>query len=224
MIDMAKKKGRFASTMARFCTVELKSHPMIDYILDQNEHLLIIQGIRASESRNRKKMQKQCTFFKYYFEPYNNKGRTFTYRKKDITKFISKYSADILRPVFNWSAQEVINYILDNGQQPNQLYRQGFLRVGCFPCFMARHHEILEILNRYPERFYELEKFEEEIHSSFFKIDYIPKIFRTGYDKKSGKSFTKACDVRKYLNNKNLTLDMFEKETISCSSYYHLCE
>jgi 3'-phosphoadenosine 5'-phosphosulfate sulfotransferase (PAPS reductase)/FAD synthetase len=224
MVDMAKKKGRFASTMARFCTSELKSIPFIDYVLEQKEHLLIIQGIRANESASRKKMQAQCTFFKYYFEPYNDKGKTFTYRKKDIKEFITKYADDIFRPVFNWSGLEVIEYIIKNGQYPNKLYYQGFKRVGCFPCFMAGHQEVKEILKRYPDRFNEIEKIEEEVQSSFFKIDYIPKRFQTGFDKKSGKKFTKACDIKKYLNGKNCTINMFEEEITSCSSYYHLCE
>lgn len=224
MVDMAKKKGRFASTVARFCTVELKTTPMIDYVLEKKEHLLIIQGIRANESASRSKMKAQCTFFKYYFEPYNDKGKTFTYRKKEIKEFIKNYADDILRPVFDWTGQDVIDYIVANGQQPNELYYQGFKRVGCFPCFMAGHQEVREILKRYPERFKSIEQIEEEVQSSFFKIDYIPERFRTGFDEKSGKTFTKACDIKKYLNDKNLTIDMFEEEAMSCSSFYHLCE
>lgn len=49
-VDMSIKKGRFPSTMARFCTSELKIIPMIDYILSQDESFIIIQGIRAKES------------------------------------------------------------------------------------------------------------------------------------------------------------------------------
>lgn len=70
MIDLAKKKGRFPSAMARFCTEELKIKPMIDYILEQEENLLIVQGIRSDESASRSQMSKECTYFKYYFEPY----------------------------------------------------------------------------------------------------------------------------------------------------------
>jgi len=228
MVDMAKKKGRFASTMARFCTIELKTAPMIDYVLAQKEHILVIQGIRANESVSRSKMKSQCTFFKYYFEPYGHdkKGKTkfFTYRKKEIKEFVRNYANDILRPVFNWNSQDVIDYIIANGQQPNELYYQGFKRVGCFPCFMCGHQEVKELLKRFPERFSEIEKIEEEVKSSFFKIDYIPERFRTGFDAKSGKVFTKARDIKKYLNNKNLTIDMFEEEAMSCSSFYHLCE
>jgi 3'-phosphoadenosine 5'-phosphosulfate sulfotransferase (PAPS reductase)/FAD synthetase len=223
MVDMAKKKGRFASSLNRFCTVELKTTPMIDYVLEQKEHLLVIQGIRADESNSRSRMKAQCTFFKYYFEPYNDKGKTFSYRKKDIKEWVKIYQDDILRPVFDWTAQQVIDYIVSNNQQPNKLYYQGFKRVGCFPCFMAGHHEAKQILKLYPTRFDEIEKIEKETNASFFKSDYVPDKFRTGVAS-NGAKYSKAVDIKKYLNDKNLTIDMFEEEKISCSSFYHLCE
>ncbi len=258
MVDMAKKKGRFASTKARFCTIELKTSPFIDYVLDGNDDVLVIQGIRGDESNSRSLMSAQCTYFKYYLQPYKTnsmivesfesmkslngvqkmkltkarnrleKGKEdakyFTYRKKEVLEFVKSYADDILRPVFDWTGQEVIDYIVANGQIPNKLYYQGFKRVGCFPCFMAGHHEVNQILTRYPERFAEIERIEKEVGNSFFKIDYIPKRFQTGYDKKSGKYYTVAVDIRKYLTNKNLTGNLFEDEAISCSSFYHLCE
>jgi len=72
-LDMVKKKGRFPSTKARFCTEQLKTIPMIDYILDEvHEDILVIQGIRGDESFSRSKMSKQCTYFKFYFQPYTS--------------------------------------------------------------------------------------------------------------------------------------------------------
>lgn len=68
--DLAIKKGRMPSTTARFCTEELKTKPMIDYILSQRESVLVIQGQRADESAKRAKLDEQCRYFKYYFEPY----------------------------------------------------------------------------------------------------------------------------------------------------------
>ena len=51
MVDLTKKKSRWPSSQRRFCTSELKTIPMIDYILDEvNDDVLIIQGIRAAES------------------------------------------------------------------------------------------------------------------------------------------------------------------------------
>ena len=57
--DLSIKKKRVASPKARFCTEELKVKPMIDYILSKREHIIIYQGIRAEESRNRAIMQAQ---------------------------------------------------------------------------------------------------------------------------------------------------------------------
>lgn len=225
MIGLAEKKKRFPSSQARFCTSELKSIPFIDYVLSQDEHLLIIQGIRSLESYNRSKMSKQCTFFKYYFEPYNKKGKTHTYRKNDIVTFKKHFTDEILRPVFDWTAQQVINYIIENGQQPNILYKEGFKRVGCFPCILSGHKELYQLLKRYPARFDEIIEHENRIGSSFFKIDAIPKYSQSGVCKRTGKSFTTAPDIRKYLMNKNNNLDLFEDDkAISCSSYYNLCE
>ena len=70
MLDMAVKKKRFPSTKAKFCTTELKVIPMIDFILSLQDNVLILQGIRADESESRSKMDTQCRFFKYYFQPY----------------------------------------------------------------------------------------------------------------------------------------------------------
>lgn len=72
MTDLAKKKGRFPSTKARFCTEELKIKPMIDYLLDElgTNLFIVIDGIRAQESKKRSKQLPNCTYFKYYFEPY----------------------------------------------------------------------------------------------------------------------------------------------------------
>jgi 3'-phosphoadenosine 5'-phosphosulfate sulfotransferase (PAPS reductase)/FAD synthetase len=225
MIGLAEKKKRFPSSQARFCTSELKSIPFIDYMLDQKEHLIIIQGIRAQESLSRSKMKKECRYFKYYFESYNDKGKKYTYRKKDIITWIEKYSDDILRPVFDWSAQKVIDYILNYGQELNPLYKQGFKRVGCFPCIMSGHKEVYQIIKRYPQRFDEIQIHEKRIGSSFFKINFVPKRFQTGICNRTGKKYTTSSDVRQYLDNKNATGKLFtEDEAISCSSYYHLCE
>lgn len=68
-VDLTKKRGA-SSSGKRKCTVELKVIPMIDYILSLQCHVIILQGIRADESESRSLMESQCTYFKYYFEPY----------------------------------------------------------------------------------------------------------------------------------------------------------
>ncbi len=147
MVDLARQKKRWPSSYARFCTEELKTKPMIDYVLDEvKDNMLIIQGIRAAESSARAKMQAQCTYFKYYFEPYgydkNGKPKKHSYRGKEVRAFRAQFADDLLRPVFDWSAQQVIDYILAAGLEPNPLYRMGYKRVGCWPCVMANLQDV----------------------------------------------------------------------------------
>lgn len=79
MVDLALKKKRFPSTKARFCTQELKVKPMVDYILSLHDHIIIIDGIRADESVKRSKMESECRYFKYYFEPYETNSMIVDY-------------------------------------------------------------------------------------------------------------------------------------------------
>lgn len=214
-VELAKKKGRFPSTMARFCTVDLKIKPMIDWITTQKDSLIIIQGIRAKESTSRSKMSQECSYFKEYFND-SIKG---LYAKKKVKEWCKTHDASVLRPIFDWSAQEVIDYILDNNQQPCDLYRMGSSRVGCYPCIMARHSEARIILND-KLGFEKLKEAEAEVGRSFFPPGYIPNRFC-----KNGE-FPKIDDVRDYLNRNDGMDDMFEpEEGYSCMSLYHgLCE
>ena len=148
-----------------------------------------------------------------------------TYRKKEVKEFVKLYSQDILRPVFDWTGQQVIDYIILNGQKPNPLYYKGAKRVGCYPCIMSGHNEVLEIVTRDPKRMDYIADMEKEVESSFFGVDYIPRWARSGVCKNTGKRYPKATDVKKYLRDKNASGDIFDPDPVlSCSSYYHLCE
>jgi 3'-phosphoadenosine 5'-phosphosulfate sulfotransferase (PAPS reductase)/FAD synthetase len=230
-VDMAKKKGRFPSSQARFCTEELKTKPMIDFILSQSEHLTIVQGIRKDESNARSKMMATCRFFKFYFEPYGvdkkGKPKFFTYRKEEVIEWCKSYSDDILRPAFNWTAQETINFILDNGFKPNPLYYKGFSRVGCFPCIMCKLQEVKQMAKEFPEYADRLINAETEVGRTFFSPDDIPKRARTGFDPKSGKKLATAKDVIKYVQKDVNQGEIFatdENKDGRCMSFYGLCE
>lgn len=229
-LDLAIQKKRFPSSQSRFCTEELKIKPIIDYILEQKDNLLIIDGIRATESPARALMQSQCTFFKYYFSPIlgaNGRSKTdkkgkhkfFTYRKKDVEKFTNKYADDVLRPIFHWSGQDSIDYIKQNGLEPNPLYKKGFKRVGCFPCINHTHKDIKSMMKFYPKRVEYLKKIEKETRHTLFTTNYIPKWAC------SNRQYPTICDIEKYLNQKNAIPELFpEFENQSCMSFYNLCE
>ena len=57
MVDLTKKKSRWPSSQRRFCTSELKTIPMIDYILDEvNDDVLIIQSSASNSSAPNKRL------------------------------------------------------------------------------------------------------------------------------------------------------------------------
>jgi 3'-phosphoadenosine 5'-phosphosulfate sulfotransferase (PAPS reductase)/FAD synthetase len=248
-LDLAYQKKRFPSAKAKFCTEELKANPFIDYLLDTvKEHTLIVQGIRGDESVSRSKMNMNCQYFKYYFEPLNleeiNKNKNnlglfektkeikpkfHTYRKEDILLWKKLYSDDIIRPFFYKSDKETIDYILSNGFKLNPLYYEGFSRVGCFPCIMATKKEIKLIINNYPEYIEKLLNFERENNRSFFPSDFIPVRFcsKSAINRKGILvSYPSVLDVVNYISDdKN---QLIESEILSpiksCMSVYNICE
>ncbi len=225
MVDLARHQGKWPAPSSRSCTSELKTKPMIDYILDEvRDNTLIVQGIRAAESARRAKMSAQCTYFKYYFEPYgydrNGKPKKHTYRSKDVRAFRAKYADDLLRPVFDWSAQQVIDYILAAGLEPNPLYKMGYKRVGCWPCVMIILRDILNISRQNPERIEQIAALEKEIGSNYFVSGKIPAHAIT-----SGNQYANIYDVVRYVEWQNATGSLFDDDTAtSCMSYYGLCE
>lgn len=228
--NLCKRMKWFPDTTHRMCTVQLKIQPMIDYILSQDDDLVIIQGIRAAESKTRSKMPCSADYFVEYF----NENAKSLYRKKDVMEWCKSHKARVDRPMMGMSAQDIIDYILENGQEPNPLYKQGASRVGCYPCIYAR---LQEVKNMRHDIGYVLRvvKLEEEVNrlrieargdsgnpASLFAKGKIPARFC----KKYGKGIPAFEDVIAYVSRDDAQLDMFEpEEGYSCMSIYHgLCE
>jgi 3'-phosphoadenosine 5'-phosphosulfate sulfotransferase (PAPS reductase)/FAD synthetase len=220
-VELAKHKKRFPSTKAKFCTEELKIKPTIDFILNQTQDVVIYQGIRWEESKNRSTFEKSDDFFKHYFEPYGydkkGKPKFYTYRKKDIINWINEYSCSVERPIISWTTQQVFDYIIDNGFMPNKLYKYGFTRVGCFPCIMCTKDEIAKVVEYNPSKIDYLKNLEIEMGGNFFPPNYIPIRFCSKkvnkIDKETGKNVAvgipSIMDVVNYVKQKNYGSGLF---------------
>jgi len=233
LVDLSVKKGRFPSALARFCTSELKVKPFIDWLLESvYDNVLIVQGIRALESHKRSKMNASCRFFKHYFIPYKVSKRGdkvyHNYRTKEVKKWCQSYDDTLLRPVFDWTGQQVIDYIIANGHIPNPLYSKGMKRVGCFPCVLSNHSQIREIAERFPDRIDYIRKAEKKLNTGFFSSKIIPVRFHTGRGitkKNVPFNYPTIDDVVLYLRSKEPHQSLFDINRFeSCSSYYYLCE
>ena len=139
---------------------------------------------------------------------------------KEVRAFREKFADDLRRPVFDWSAQQVIDYILDAGLEPNPPYRMGYKRVGCWPCVMANQRDILNISRQNPERIEQIAALETELQSSFFGPDKIPARAIT-----SGNQYANIYDVVRHVEWQHATGSLFDDDTAtSCMFFYGLCE
>lgn len=227
MYGLCKRMKWFPNSQNRMCTVQLKIWPMIDWILEQNKHLVIIQGIRAKESAERAKFDVECSYFSEYFDDTHKKS---LYRKRDVKEWCKTHDASVLRPIFHWTAQQVIDYILSHGQHPNPLYERGASRVGCFPCIFARLSEIKIVARdeRYKQRVIGLENEvnlsrDKGKEASFFCKGKIPARFCI-QNRNGAPTFAEISDY--VLRNENQPTLWDDTEPImSCVSLYHgLCE
>lgn len=229
---LALAKKRFPSRTRQFCTEELKIKPMIDFILDGSPpNVIVVQGIRAEESAKRREMEPSCTFFKHYFEPYkvdkNGRKHFYSYRKEAVHRFRAMFVDDVIRPVFHWSGQDVVDYSLAHGLKLNPLYSMGAKRVGCFPCINCSLGELKVVSKTLPEILFKVSDLEYAVGKTFFPPQFIPDHACSSRDPKSGKPIVSAHDVRQYLARKDINFDLFDADDsrhAGCVSFYKLCD
>ena len=140
-VDASLYHGIFPAPQQRYCTRDLKIVPIQQQVykplLEDGEHVVSWQGIRADESRVRADMPM---------------------RQKANTPFGQIH---ILRPLMQWTMPDVLDFIGSHGIKINPLYSEGFTRVGCFPCIFARKEEIDLIARKYPAAIDRLEQWEQ---------------------------------------------------------------
>lgn len=161
-LDLCMLKGRFPSTKARFCSTELKHHPVRDWVvlpaLEEFEEVILWQGVRAQESPARANLPE--------WE-----------EDADDTPGLHVY-----RPILKWQHEDVFAIAKRHGIKPNPLYQQGCSRVGCMPCIHARKSELAEIFSRWPEEIKRVAEWERLVaacsrrgNSTFFPTTHDPR-------------------------------------------------
>lgn len=156
--NLAKRKGRFPSPKARFCTQELKLKPTIaflDQLAHQCDELIPCSGVRRGESINRAKLSEWGDPLDSYF---------------NLREW---------RPLIDWTLKDVLGIHEKYGIPLNPLYSQGAQRVGCFPCIMSNKTEMRALSKNFPERIDQLRQWEIEIESTFFPPNAIPDRFKS---------------------------------------------
>ncbi len=196
-LDLCMWKGRFPSTMARFCTVELKVRPMFDQvyvpILEAGNRVVSWQGIRANESLSRSKM---------------------------VETEETPEGYTIYRPILNWDVYDVFKQHDKHGIKPNPLYKQGMGRVGCMPCINSKKEELYEIARRFSEEIERVARWEEIVSKASKRGS---ATFFTSDDRGHGIHDVVEWSKTTYGGVQYDLLKLME-EVPMCSSQYGLCE
>lgn len=160
-LDLCIIKGRFPSRRAQFCTQWLKTEPLTEYALGLIEHYSAVwswQGIRLDESHSRRSRLQGTGACVNAFEVVG--GGLF-----------------IHRPILRWTAADVFDAHRAWNVEPNPLYLQGAMRVGCMPCINAGKDEILNIAKRWPEHIERISEWERVVglaskrrNATFFSV------------------------------------------------------
>lgn len=209
MLDLCMLKGRFPSTKARFCTVELKLQVIKDQAIAPAIHEAVLSrggahdvrswvGIRRDESEARRNAEMM---------EYESMGNV------------------IFRPLVDWTKQDCFDTLKRHGVEPNPLYKLGCGRVGCMFCINARKNEILEVSKRFPHHIDKIRNWERKVSqcskrevSTFFSANKTPGTCGSRSDIDTVVEWSKT-------GNGGIQYDLLAmQEPPACSSLYGLCE
>jgi len=148
MVDLVKHKGAFPFRRGRFCTENLKTKPIANWIkselaLPPDKLCINAVGIRAAESKARSQMLE--------YEPGSPLGKGLV--------------SMTWRPLIHYTWPDISGLHRRAGIKPCDLYLQknAVKRIGCFPCIMSSKAEIRKIATEYPEIIDKIEVLEKEV-------------------------------------------------------------
>jgi 3'-phosphoadenosine 5'-phosphosulfate sulfotransferase (PAPS reductase)/FAD synthetase len=201
MIPLIHRKKRTPSTMAKFCTEELKIKPLINWLKTIEDDYEIWLGKRKAESSKRANT-----------------------KQKEYSDF---YDCYVNNPLADWTWQDVFDIHKKYNIEPNPLYKLGFKRVGCMPCINSGMKDVRLMVQYMPEEIDKIRMAENETGSSWFPPGFIPDWACSREAKnKDGIlcKFPTIDDVVKYVTNNPDQLHLFDVQPPSCMSVYGLCD
>lgn len=162
-IQLAKRKGRFPSTKARFCTQELKLLPtkkFIEELSNKYDEIIPVSGVRRNESFARSQLSEWGNPLESYF------------------------GLQEWRPLIDWQIEDILTIHEKYNIPLNPLYGMGAKRVGCFPCINSSKQELRILAKSFPQRIDEIRTWENEFKnlngiSTFFPRSKVPFHFRS---------------------------------------------
>jgi len=165
--DLVRKKKRFPSRRAQFCTHELKIKPTQKWLearWDEGFDTVVMSGRRRKESEQRAAHLKDHS---------------------DEMQFSDFWGCQQWDPLLDWTFEDVLA-IHEKYQVPmNPLYALGAKRVGCFPCINSGKRDIRMVARVRPEKILEIADWEQNMEaefgrfSSFIHSKGVPERFKS---------------------------------------------
>lgn len=140
MWNLIPEKGTPPTRLIRYCCEYLKE--------GGGEKRFVITGVRKAESVRRNntrgglELGKKKSDRREIFDP-DNPTPVMMYH-------CQQYYRKILNPIYDWTEDEVWEFIKEYKIPYCKLYDEGYKRIGCIGCPMAGRHRIEEF-NRYPK-------------------------------------------------------------------------
>jgi 3'-phosphoadenosine 5'-phosphosulfate sulfotransferase (PAPS reductase)/FAD synthetase len=137
MLPFLRSAGYFPNSAARGCTQRLKQEPFAAWLKARGfnkENCEIWFGMRSDESQARNKK-------------YGGLRSSDRFTLSDISPFYGAGSRRALGaipvrlPIVHYTTARVFRHIAEEGAPLNALYAKGHVRVGCYPCLLARKSE-----------------------------------------------------------------------------------
>lgn len=146
MWELCRKKRMLPLRMRRFCCEHLKER----YHEEQGQAILCL-GVRKFESKNRMKKRNELEIVahgragKNIIMPFDNSEnrRTFEQCYANAERRVN--------PIAYWTDSDIWDYSKDVGLEQCSLYDEGFTRLGCIGCPMARSAGREQEFNRWPK-------------------------------------------------------------------------